>query len=63
MTRTIGPVTAASAAGAALATIICWILSSNGIDVPETVQGSATVLLTILGGYLVPSRSGRHTQS
>jgi len=60
--KIVGPVTAATGGGVALATIICWLVAQfTGIDVPVAVQGSLSLLLGLAGGYLVPtSRSGSH---
>lgn len=52
--RTVGPVTAASAAAAAVSTVLFWCIQQfTGVDVPAEVQGAVTVLFTIGGGYLV----------
>ena len=60
-TRSVGPVTLATGGAAAATTVICWILSTVSIDVPGEVQGSVTVLLILLAGYLVrPARRGRY---
>lgn len=59
--RSVGPVTLATGGAAAATTVICWILSTAGIDVPGEVQGSVTVLLILLAGYLVkPASRGEH---
>lgn len=69
MTRTIGPVTAAAAAGgtagSALALVLVWVLSLAGIAVPEPVADAFSLLLglllALLGGWLVPpARKGDH---
>lgn len=59
--KTIGKVTISSATGAtigaALATIIVWILARAGVDAAD-LQDPLTIILTaglgVLGGYLVP---------
>lgn len=53
--RTIGPVTGATTAAAAVTTIVFYLLGLAGIDAPGEVQGAVTTLLVILAGYLVPS--------
>lgn len=59
--RTIGPVTTAAGGAAAVTTVICWLLSLAGVDVPGEVQGSVTVILVLLAGYLVkPATRGEH---
>lgn len=57
--RSIGPVTGSAALGAAIGTIIVWVFTLNGIDVPEGVQGAIIVLCTIAGGWLVPPGTGK----
>ncbi|MGO1320988.1 MAG: hypothetical protein ACTII7_07865 [Galactobacter sp.] len=59
--KTIGKVTISSATGAtigaALATIIVWILARAGVDAAD-LQDPLTIILTaglgVLGGYVVP---------
>ena len=60
--RTVGPVTGATAAAAAVTTIVFWILGSFGVDAPGEVQGAVTTLLVIIAGWLVPSQDepGKH---
>ncbi|MGP9528131.1 hypothetical protein [Glutamicibacter sp. AOP5-A2-18] len=53
--RTIGPVTGATTAAAAVTTIVFYILGLLGIDAPGEVQGAVTTLLVIIAGYLVPT--------
>jgi hypothetical protein len=57
--RTVGPVTAAGAAGTAAAVIIVYIAGLFGLEVPQLVAGALGLLLTIAGGYLVKP-PGRH---
>ncbi|AYQ99933.1 membrane protein [Arthrobacter phage Mendel] len=59
--RSVGPVTLATGGAAAATTIICWVLSLAGVDVPGEVQGSITVLLVLAAGYAVrPASRGRY---
>ena len=58
--RTVGPVTTASAAGGAAAVVLVYVVEQvTGVDVPTLVEGALGLLLTIAGGYLVKPR-GRH---
>jgi hypothetical protein len=52
-------VTAATVAGA-LTTIIVWLLTFAGIDMPVVVQGAITSILVFAAGYATPSSSGDH---
>jgi hypothetical protein len=59
--RTVGPVTLATGGAAAATTVLCWLLTLFGVDVPGEVQGSITVLLVLAAGYAVrPSRRGKY---
>lgn len=63
--RKVGRVTTAAATGggvgAALATIIVWLLHQAGVDA-DMIEGAISVVLSaglaVLGGYLVPSEPG-----
>lgn len=61
--KIVGPVTAASGGGAAVAMLVCWGLKNFAqIDVPPEIQGALAFLLALASGYLVPtSRSGEHS--
>ena len=50
----ISPKVTAATIAAALVTILVWIASLAGIDVPAEAQGAVTVLLVAVIGYLVP---------
>lgn len=56
--HTIGPVTGATAAGAAVVTVLAWALTHAGIDLPHEVQGALTVLVVLLCGWAVPPSRG-----
>jgi hypothetical protein len=59
--RHIGIVTTSAGAGAALATLVVWILSMFGVDVPGEVQGAITTIVVLVAGYLVPAEAtGEH---
>ena len=55
----ISPKVTAATIAAALVTIIVWVASAAGVDVPLEVQGAVTMILVALAGYLVtdPRRS------
>ena len=58
--RTVGPVTMASAAGAAAGVVIVYTVEQlTGLDVPVIVEGAVGILCTVAGGYLVPPGAGR----
>lgn len=54
--RTAGPVTQAATTGAVVAgavtTIVVWLLSLAGVQVPELVAGALTTLLTAAGAWV-----------
>lgn len=55
----ISPKVTAATIAAALVTIIVWVASAAGVDVPLEVQGAVTTILVAIAGYLVtdPRRS------
>lgn len=53
-TRTISPKVVGGTVAAAASVIIVWLLSVVGVDVPEAVEGAFTVILTFVGGWLLP---------
>ncbi|MFZ9846308.1 MAG: hypothetical protein ACO3JT_09075 [Candidatus Nanopelagicales bacterium] len=55
----ISPKVTAATAAAALVTIIVWIASLAGVDVPLEVAGALTTILVAIAGYAVtdPRRS------
>lgn len=54
-------VTAATGA-AAVTSIVVWLLTLAGAEVPTEVQGAITTLLVLSAGYLVPDKKaeGKH---
>lgn len=54
--RTIGPVTTASAAGTATALILVYVAGLFGLEVPDPVAGAVALLLTLAGGFMVKPR-------
>jgi hypothetical protein len=62
--RTVGPVTAGSAAGTSAAIVIVYVASLFGLQVPDLVAGALALLLTVAGGLLVrPARTGGHAST
>jgi hypothetical protein len=55
----ISPKITAATIAAALVTILVWVASAAGVDVPLEVQGAVTTILVAIAGYLVtdPRRS------
>jgi len=55
----ISPKVTAATIAAALVTIIVWVASAAGVNVPLEVQGAITTILVAIAGYLVtdPRRS------
>lgn len=59
--RSVGPVTLATGGAAAVTALVCWVLTLFGIDVPDTIQGSITIIVVLVAGFTVPPRkTGRH---
>lgn len=48
----ISPKVIAGTLAAAIVTIIVWIASAAGVDVPVEVQGAITTILVFVAGYL-----------
>ena len=55
----ISPKVTAATAAAALVTILVWVASLAGIDVPTEVAGAVTTILVAIAGYMItdPRRS------
>lgn len=55
----VSPKVAASTLAAALVTIIVWVASIAGVEIPELVQGALITIIVALAGYFVtdPRRS------
>ena len=55
----ISPKVTAATIAAALVTIIVWVASAAGVNVPLEVQGAVTTILVAIAGYFVtdPRRS------
>lgn len=55
--RSVGPVTGAATAAAALTTVIFWIIESIwAVEIPGEIQGAFTTLIVVVAGYLVPPK-------
>lgn len=55
----LSPKVVASTLAAAIVTILVWIATAAGVEVPTEVQGAIITILVFLAGYLRvdPSRS------
>ena len=54
MSRTIGAVTVTTSTAAAITTIIVWIGTLLGLDIPSEVQGALTTIIVFIAGWAVP---------
>jgi len=55
----ISPKVAAGGAAGAAAIVLVWLASLFGLDIPDYVAQAATVLISLVVGYMVPDdRSG-----
>jgi hypothetical protein len=50
----VSPKVTAATTAAAATTIISYLLTLAGIEIPAEVQGAITIILVALAGYLVP---------
>lgn len=55
----IGPVTTSTTASAAAVTVLLWVATLTGIDLPEPVAGALVVLAVLVAGYFTPGRGRR----
>lgn len=44
--------------GAAVATILVWVLGATGVAVPSGMEVAITTVVTFLFGYITPSANG-----
>lgn len=49
---TVNPKVTAAVLAAAVTTIIAWLLTIAGIELPNQVQGAITTILVFVAGYL-----------
>lgn len=50
----ISPKVTAATIAAALVTVLVWLASVAGVEVPTEVQGAVTTILVAAAGYLMP---------
>lgn len=51
----VNPKVTAAVVAAAVTTIIAWLLTLAGIELPNQVQGAITSILVFTAGYLTPA--------
>jgi len=52
---TVNPKVTAAVLAAAVTTVIAWLLTLAGIQLPNEVQGAITSILVFTAGYLTPA--------
>lgn len=50
-------------AGAFITTIIVWVASLNGLEIPDGVGAAITGLVGIVIAYFVPAKSGKYVDA
>lgn len=60
---TVNPKVTAALVAAAVTTILAWLLTLAGVEVPNEVQGAITSVLVFVAGYMTPAdtASGKHS--
>lgn len=60
---TVNPKVTAAVLAAAVTTILAWLLTLAGVELPNQVQGAVTSVLVFVAGYLTPAESseGKHS--
>ena len=53
----INPKVTAAVLAAAVTTLIAWLLTLAGINLPNEVQGAITTILVFVSGYLTPANN------
>lgn len=53
----VNPKVTAAVVAAAVTTIIAWLLTLAGIELPNQVQGAITSILVFTAGYLTPANN------
>jgi hypothetical protein len=53
----INPKVTAAVLAAAVTTVIAWLLTLAGIQLPNEVQGAITSILVFTAGYMTPASS------
>ena len=58
----VNPKVTAAVLAAAVTTVIAWLLTLAGIQLPNEVQGAITSILVFTAGYLTPATNtpGEH---
>lgn len=51
----VNPKVTAAVVAAAVTTVIAWLLTLAGVEVPNQVQGAITSILVFVAGYMTPS--------
>ena len=59
----MNPKVTAALVAAAVTTILAWLLTLLGVEVPNEVQGAITSVLVFVAGYMTPSEAsaGKHS--
>jgi len=52
---TVNPKVTAAVLAAAVTTVIAWLLTLAGIQLPNEVQGAITSILVFVAGYMTPA--------
>lgn len=52
---TINPKVTAAVLAAAVTTVIAWLVTYAGIELPNEVQGAITSILVFVAGYMTPA--------
>jgi len=55
----VNPKVTAAVLAAAVTTIIAWLLSTAGIELPNEVQGAITTVLVFTAGYLTSADTSK----
>lgn len=53
----INPKVTAAVLAAAVTTLIAWLLTLAGINLPNEVQGAITTILVFVSGYMTPANN------
>ena len=59
----VNPKVTAAVLAAAVTTILAWLLTLLGVELPNQVQGAVTSVLVFVAGYMTPAdtASGKHS--
>lgn len=55
----VNPKVTAAVLAAAVTTLIAWLLTLAGIELPNQVQGAITTILVFTAGYLTSADGGK----